>query len=213
MSIALERFELTRSVAPPTLPNTLLLMATKATELRKGAVIIDGQKLLLITEYNHHTPGNLRAVIHMKVKDLRTGVVSPMRLGSSDAFEVAYLDRKKAEYLYKEANGDYVFMDQQSFDQFPLNEELVGDKMGFVKENTVVDVTFHESLAIGVELPSSVILKVVESESAVKGNTATNVKKEAVLETGLKIKVPLHIQAGEMVKVSTADGEFQGRAN
>ena len=136
-----------------------------------------------------------------------------MRLGSSDAFEVAYLDRKKAEYLYKEANGDYVFMDQQSFDQFPLNEELVGDKMGFVKENTVVDVTFHESLAIGVELPSSVILKVVESESAVKGNTATNVKKEAVLETGLKIKVPLHIQAGEMVKVSTADGEFQGRAN
>jgi elongation factor P len=149
----------------------------------------------------------------MKVKDLRTGVVSPMRLGSSDAFEVAYLDRKKAEYLYKEANGDYIFMDQQTFDQFPLNEELVGDKMGFVKENTIVDVTFHEALAIGVELPSSVTLKVVESEQAVKGNTATNVKKEAILETGLKIKVPLHIQAGEMVKVSTADGEFQGRAN
>jgi len=188
-------------------------MAVKATELRKGAVIIDGQKLLLITEYNHHTPGNLRAVIHMKVKDLRTGVVSPMRLGSSDSFEVAYLDRKKAEYLYKEANGDYIFMDQQSYDQFPLNEELVGEKMGFVKENTVVDVTFHEALAIGVELPSSVTLKVVESEAAVKGNTATNVKKEAILETGLKIKVPLHIHAGEMVKVSTVDGEFQGRAN
>lgn len=188
-------------------------MAVKATELRKGTVIVDGQKLLLITEYMHHTPGNLRAVIHMKVKDLRTGVVSPMRLGSSDAFEVAYLDRKKAEYLYKEANGDYIFMDQQSFDQFPLNEEIVGDKMGFVKENTVVDVTFHESTAIGVELPSSVILLVVESESAVKGNTATNVKKEAVLETGLKIKVPLHIQAGEKVKVGTAEGDFQGRAN
>jgi elongation factor P len=188
-------------------------MAVKATELRKGAVIIDGQKLLLITEYNHHTPGNLRAVIHMKVKDLRSGVVSPMRLGSSDAFEVAYLEHKKAEYLYKEANGDYVFMDQTTFDQFPLNEELVGDLMGYVKENTVVDVTFHETSAIGVVLPSSVTLKVVESESAVKGNTATNVKKEAVLETGLKIKVPLHITVGEMVKVSTVDGEFQGRAN
>ena len=188
-------------------------MAVKATELRKGAVIVDGQKLLLITEYNHHTPGNLRAVIHMKVKDLRTGVVSPMRLGSSDAFEVAYLDRKKAEYLYKESNGDYVFMDRESYEQFPLGEELVGDKMGFVKENTVVDVTFHETQAIGVELPASVTLKVTESEAAVKGNTATNVKKEAVLETGLKIKVPLHIQVGEMVKVSTADGEFQGRAN
>ncbi len=188
-------------------------MAVKATELRKGAVIVDGQKLLLITEYNHHTPGNLRAVIHMKVKDLRTGMVSPMRLGSSDAFEVAYLDRKKAEYLYKESNGDYVFMDRVTYEQFPLNEELIGDLMGYVKENTVVDVTFHEALAIGVELPSSVTLKVVESEAAVKGNTATNVKKEAVLETGLKIKVPLHIQVGEMVKVSTADGEFQGRAN
>lgn len=196
----------------PTTP-TRSNMAVKATELRKGAVIVDGQKLLLITEYNHHTPGNLRAVIHMKVKDLRTGMVSPMRLGSSDAFEVAYLDRKKSEYLYKESNGDYIFMDRESYEQFPLGEELVGEMMGYVKENTVVDVTFHEALAIGVELPSSVTLKVVESEAAVKGNTATNVKKEAVLETGLKIKVPLHIQVGEMVKVSTADGEFQGRAN
>jgi elongation factor P len=135
-----------------------------------------------------------------------------MRLGSSDAFEVAYLDKKKAEYLYKDSSG-YVFMDQQNYEQFPLSEELVGDKMAFVKENTVVDVTFHETLPIGVELPGSVVLKVVEAEAAVKGNTATNVKKDAVLETGLKIKVPLHIQAGEMVKVSTADGEFQGRAN
>jgi elongation factor P len=187
-------------------------MAVKATELRKGTVIVDGEKLLLITEYSHHTPGNLRAVIHMKVKDLRTGAVSPMRLGSSDSFEVAYLDKKRAEYLYKDSSG-YVFMDQESFEQFPLSQDLVGDMMGYVKENTVVDVTFHGTQPIGVELPPSVTLRVVESEAAVKGNTATNVKKEAVLETGLKIKVPLHIQAGELVKVSTVDGEFQGRAN
>jgi len=188
-------------------------MAVRATELRKGTVIIgDHGKLLLITEFHHHTPGNLRAVIHLKVKDLRTGILSPMRLSSADAFEVAYLDRKKGEYLYKEANGDYVFMDQESFEQFPLSAELVGEKMGFVRENTVVDVTFHEGQAIGVDLPSSVTLKVVEAEHAVKGNTATNVKKDAVLETGLKIKVPIHIQPGEMVKVSTEDGEFQGRA-
>lgn len=188
-------------------------MAVRATELRKGTVIVgDHGKLLLITEYNHHTPGNLRAVIHLKVKDLRTGNLSPMRLSSSDAFEVAYLDRKKAEYLYKEANGDYVFMDQESFEQFPLPHDLVGDKMGYVRENTVVDVTFHEAAPIGVDLPSTVTLKVVEAEQAVKGNTATNVRKEAVLETGLKIKVPIHIQVGEMVRVTTEDGEFQGRA-
>ncbi len=188
-------------------------MAVKATDLRKGNVIVDKDKLLVITEYHHHTPGNLRAVIHLKVKDLRTGVVTPMRLSSSDSFEIAYLDKKKAEYLYKDTSGNYIFMDQVSFEQIPLSEDLVGDKMPFVKENTVVDVTFHETTPIGVELPVSVTLLVTESEAAVKGNTATNVKKEAVLETGLKIKVPLHIGVGELVKVSTADGEFQGRAN
>ena len=189
-------------------------MAVKATELRKGTVII-GERgvLLLITEYNHHTPGNLRAVIHLKVKNLASGQSTPMRLSSSDAFEVAYLDKKKCEYLYKEANGNYVFMEQISFEQIELSEEIVGDKMGFVRENTVVDVTFHETTPIGVELPSSVTLKVVESENAVKGNTATNVKKEAIVETGLKVKVPLHISVGDQIKISTVDGEFQGRQN
>ena len=111
-------------------------MAVKATDLRKGTVIVgDHGKLLLITEYHHHTPGNLRAVIHLKVRDVQTGVVTPMRLSSSDSFEVAYLDKKKCEYLYKESSGNYVFMDQTTFEQFPLSEELVGDKMGFVREN------------------------------------------------------------------------------
>ena len=188
-------------------------MAVKATELRKGTVIV-GERgdLLLITEYHHHTPGNLRAVIHLKVKNLRTGVVTPMRLSSSDAFEVAYLDKKKCEYLYKDSGG-YVFMDQATFEQFPLPEDLVVDKMGFVRENTVVDVTFHGLQPIGVELPASVTLKVIEAEAAVKGNTATNVKKEAIVETGMKVKVPLHISAGDQIKIGTEDGEFQGRQN
>jgi len=189
-------------------------MATKATELRKGTVIVgDHGKLLLITEYHHHTPGNLRAVIHLKVKDIRTGVVTPMRLSSSDAFEVAYLDRKKCEYLYKENDGKYVFMDQESYEQFPLDAELVEDKMGFVRENTVVDVTFHENVPLGVELPASVTLKVIEAEHAVKGNTSSNPKKDAIVETGLKVKVPFHVVAGDQIRISTADGEFQGRDN
>lgn len=188
-------------------------MAVKATELRKGTVIVGTRgELLLITEYNHHTPGNLRAVIHLKVKNLSTGQTTPMRLGSSDAFDVAYLDKKKCEYLYKDSTG-YVFMDQESFEQFPLQEELVGDLMGFVRANTAVDVTFHETTPVGMELPASVTLKVIESETAVKGNTATNVKKEAIVETGLKVKVPLHVTVGDQIKISTVDGEFQGRAN
>ena len=188
-------------------------MAVRSTELRKGTVIIGERgELLLITEYHHHTPGNLRAVIHLKVKNLSNGQTMPMRLGSSDAFEVAYLDKKKCEYLYKDSTG-YVFMDQESYEQFPLQLDLVGELMGFVRANSVVDVTFHETTPIGIELPSSVTLKVIEAESAVKGNTATNVKKEAIVETGMKVKVPLHITAGDEIKISTADGEFQGRQN
>jgi elongation factor P len=189
-------------------------MSVKATELRKGAVILGPQgELLLITEYEHRTPGNLRAVIHMKVKNLASGQTAAMRPGSGDTFETAYLDRRKCEYLYREANGDAIFMDAETFEQFPLPVSLVSDVMGYVRENTTVDVTFHEKMPVGVDLPPTVVLEVAEAEPAVKGNTATNVKKEAVLETGLKVKVPMHISTGDRVRIKTADGEFQGREN
>lgn len=188
-------------------------MTVRATELRKGTVIV-GERgdLLLITEYHHHTPGNLRAVIHAKVKNLASGVVTPQRWGSSDAFEVAYLDKKKCEYLYKDTTG-FHFMDQETFEQFQVPEDLVSDVMGYVRENTPVSVTFHGATPIGIELPSSVTLKVIEAETATRGNTATNVKKEAVVETGLRVKVPPHISVGDEIKISTVDGEFQGRQN
>ena len=188
-------------------------MTVRATELRKGTVIVGERgNLLLITEYHHHTPGNLRAVIHAKVKNLASGVVTPQRWGSSDAFEVAYLDKKKCEYLYKDTTG-FHFMDQETYEQFQVPEDLVADVMGYVRPNTPVAVTFHGPVAIGVELPASVTLKVIEAEAAVRGNTATNVKKDAVVETGLHVKVPPHISVGDEIKISTVDGEFQGRQN
>ena len=188
-------------------------MAVRATELRKGTVIVGERgQLLLITEYHHHTPGNLRAVIHVKLKNLATGTMKEMRLGSGDAFEVAYLDKKKCEYLYKDSTG-YVFMDQESFEQIPIGADLIADRMGYVRENTPVVVTFHGHIPIGVELPSTVTLKVIEAETAVRGNTATNVKKEAVIETGMKVKVPPHISVGDEIRIGTEDGEFQGRQN
>ena len=188
-------------------------MSVKATELRKGHVIVKDGDLHVITDYEHKTPGNWRAIITIKTRSLKTGSTSQLRLGSGDMLEVAYLDKKTAEYLYRESNGDYVFMDVESYEQFHVGADLIGEQMAYVRENTRVEVTFHGTTAIGIELPASVVLKVVEAEAAVKGNTATGVKKEATLETGLKIKVPLHIEAGEDVKVSTASGEFLGRAN
>ncbi|MCY3003452.1 MAG: elongation factor P [Planctomycetota bacterium] len=188
-------------------------MGVKATELRKGTVIEQDGDLWLITEYMHHTPGNLRAIIHTKMKSLRTGSTRDMRLGSGDVLEVAYLDKKPCEYLYKESNGSFVFMDSETYEQFTLPDDLVGDKMPYVKENTSCVVTFHGTSAIGVELPAAVVLLVIEADPAVRGNTATNVKKDAVVETGLKIRVPIFISKGEKVKIRTEDGEFLGRVN
>lgn len=188
-------------------------MAVRATELRKGSVIQRDGDLFVVTEYSHHTPGNLRAIIHMKVKSLKTGSTTAIRAGSSESFEVAFLDRRRCEYLYREPAGDYIFMDSESFEQFPLPAELAESSMAYVKENTSVDVTFHEHNPIGIDLPATVELVVTESEVAVKGNTATNVKKDAVVETGLNVKVPLHVAVGDKIRINTATGEFQGRVN
>ena len=189
-------------------------MGVRATEIRKGQVIEMNGDLLVVTDFEHKTPGNLRAIINIKTKSLTTGAASAMRLGSGDVLEVAYLDRKKAEYLYRDTgSGNFVFMDTEGYEQFELSQEFVGDKMAYVRENTQVEVSFHGATPVGVVLPPQVILKVTEADAAVKGNTTSGVKKDAVLETGLKIKVPIHITVGDQVKVATETGEFQGRAN
>lgn len=189
-------------------------MGVRATEIRKGQVIQLNNDLWVVVEFEHKTPGNLRAIINVKAKSLTTGATTAMRLGSSDVLEVAYLDRKQSEYLYRDSSsGNFVFMDTENYEQFELSEEFVGEKMLYVRENTQVEVAFHGTTPVGVELPPQVTLKVTEAENAVKGNTTSGVKKDAVLETGLKIKVPLHIVAGDVVKVATETGEFQGRAN
>lgn len=186
-------------------------MGVRATELRKGTVLEKDGDLLLITEYQHKTPGNLRSIIQIKTKSLVTGQTSSLRLGSGDVMDVAFLDKKKCTYLYKEGNGDFVFMDSETYDQFPLPNDLVEEKMGFVKENTEIEVTFHGTTPIGVEIGNSVVLEVTEAEEAVKGNTATNVKKDAVVETGMAVKVPLHVTVGDRIKINTENGDFQGR--
>ena len=110
-------------------------MGVTATDLRKGQVIDKDGDLLLITDYDHRTPGNWRAIISIKTRSLKTGQSAAMRLGSGDTVEIAYLDKRKAEYLYRESNGDYVFMDSESYDQFQLKEDLVGSAMRFVRDS------------------------------------------------------------------------------
>ena len=187
-------------------------MNVKATELRKGMVLQKDGDLLLITDYSHSTPGNWRAIIQVKTRSLTSGTNGQFRPAAGDQFETAFLDRKKCQYLYQEANGDFCFMDSETFEQFNITKDLGEAKMAFVKESAEVEITFHETTPIGIELPTNVVLEVTESEIAIKGNSATGVKKDAVLETGHKLKVPMHIDVGELVSVNTDTGEFMGRA-
>ncbi|HMS16707.1 MAG TPA: elongation factor P [Planctomycetota bacterium] len=188
-------------------------MTKRATEIRKGNVVILDGELWQVIDQNHHTPGNLRAIINIKFKNLATGQTRQDRYSSSDSFEVAFLEERKCQYLYKDlVTKVYHFMDLENFDQIEVPEDLISESMAYVIEQQELPLTFHNGTPISVELPPSVNLRITESEPATKGNTVSNLFKRAVLETGLEIKVPLHIGEGELVKVSTATGEFMGRA-
>ncbi len=183
----------------------------KAVDVRKGMVLVLDGELYVVTDFEHIAPGNWRAINQIKCKHLITGTVKQMRKGSSEDLEEAYLDKRTCSYLYKDGD-QYVFMDTETFDQHHLGEDLVGDAMKWVKENQEVEVTFHEGQPITVNLPTAVVLQVTEAEMAVKGDSVTNDKKGAVLETGAEIRVPMYIKEGEYVKVNTETGEFLGRA-
>lgn len=168
--------------------------------------------LWVIVDYEHITPGNWRAIHQIKLKNLKTGNQKMLRLGSGDTVDEVYLEKKECQYLYKD-NAGYTFMDNESFDQFPMPADVIGDMMNFVTENSNVIVTFHEGIPISVELPAAVILKVTEAEPAARGNTATSVTKNVKVETGYELKAPPHIDVGDMIKISTETGEFLSRSN
>ncbi|GAB4159673.1 MAG: elongation factor P [Planctomycetota bacterium] len=187
-------------------------MGIRVTEAKKGMVIRYEGELYQIAKYEHVTPGNWRAIHHLNLKNLKTGRQKDVRMNTSDQIEPVYLDARECQYLYKDSLG-YTFMDTENYEQFVLNAEVIGDSMSYITDNSVVTVVFCEGEALTVQLPPSVVLEVVETEEAAKGDTVSNVQKPAKLETGIEIKVPAHIKVGDKVKVSTDSGEFQGRAN
>lgn len=188
-------------------------MGRRATEIRKGNVLeIDGE-LWKVVDQDHNTPGNWRAIINLKVKNLRTGQTKTNRYGSGDVLEVAFLENRKCQYLYRDVTTScFVFMDNENYDQYELSEDEIGDAMSYVVEEQIVEMTFHDDKPVDITLPASVNLRVKQSDPAIKGNTVSSVFKPAVLETGLVIKVPMHIAEGELIRLSTQTGEFQGRA-
>lgn len=183
----------------------------KSNELRPGmAVRIDGQSYA-ITQYNHISPGNWRAMVSLKLKNLSSGLVAEKRFRSGEDIEVVDLDRREMEYLYSDQSG-HVFMDSLNFEQISLTDEFLGTSMLYVRPNTTITILVSEGKPVNVELPSAVELTVTDTPPGIKGATATNQLKEATMETGLKTKVPPFIEEGEMLRISTADGSYMSRA-
>ncbi len=150
-------------------------------------------------------------IVKVKVKNMRTGVINEMSFTGGDKVEPAHIDKKEMQYLYDDGTS-IVFMDNETYDQIEIPKERLTWELQFMKPNSNVTISLYENEILGVMLPDKVELQITECENAVKGDTATSASKNAVCETGLEIKVPLFIQNGEIVVISTADGKYSGRA-
>jgi len=182
-----------------------------ANDIRKGQVIKFNGEPHLVMETQHRTPGNLRAFVQIKMRNLRYGKALDQRFASTESIEVLPTERRTLEFSYADRDV-YAFIDPESFEQIELTETTLGDVKNYLTAGGKVDVLFVDEKALSVDLPSAVTLKIVESADGVKGDTASNVQKPAKLETGLVVHVPLFIKEGELIRVSTADGSYLGRA-
>jgi elongation factor P len=182
-----------------------------ANEVGKGQAIKWNTDICVVLESQHRTPGNLRAFVQMTLRSLRTGKSFVQRFNSNESLELVPMARKKYEFSYNDGEG-YHFIDPTTYEDLVLQPEFVEKIKDFLTENQTVNVVFTDDKVAEVELPASVNLRITESSDGVRGDSANNVQKPATLETGLTIQVPLFIKEGELVKISTVDGKYMGRA-
>lgn len=182
-----------------------------AGEFRNGVTFdIDGNVFQII-EFQHVKPGKGAAFVRTKIKNVITGAVLDRTFNPTEKFPTAFVERKAMQYLYSEGNL-YYFMDNETYEQLPIDETKLGDAFKFVKENMEVKVLSYKGSVFGVEPPNFVELEVTQTDPGFKGDTATNATKPAILETGAEIRVPLFIDQGEMIRIDTRTGEYMERA-
>ena len=186
-------------------------MNIPATQIRAGMIVMYNGELHRVHEASHRTPGNLRAFMQVRLRNLRTGSMMDNRFSSSDRIEKAELETQDLEYLYSDSQGHH-FMNQNTYDQFTLSDELVGDAMKYLLPNTAITADFYEGNPVGIELPTTVVLKVTETQPGMKGATASASYKPATLETGLVVQVPQFVEAGVSIKIDTRDDSYLERA-
>lgn len=179
--------------------------------MKKGMLIKVGEDLFRVLELQHVTPGNLRGFVRVRFRNIRNGSLSDQKLRSEDTVERAVLDERQMQYLYKDGDS-YHFMDTESYEQMQMSAEALGDSVNYIMPDATIAVEFYGSEPVGIELPPTVDLKVVDTVPGIKGATASNQIKPATLETGLVVNVPPFVNTGDVVRVSTDTGEYLSRA-
>ncbi|MBV8478566.1 MAG: elongation factor P [Acidobacteria bacterium] len=186
-------------------------MAISATQLRPGMIIKHNNDLHSVFSVEHRTPGNLRAFIQAKLRNLRTGAMFEHRFRSPDPIEKITVDEVEMQYLYNDGDA-YYFMDTNTYEQTHLTKEILGEAVDYLIPNLEIRIEFFDGKPVGVELPQTVELTVIETEPGLKSATASSVTKPAKTETGLIVQVPPFINQGEKIRVDTSEGAYLSRA-
>jgi elongation factor P len=186
------------------------MSSTKATQLRPGMVIQHEGQLYTVFSVDHRTPGNKRGSMQTRLKNLRTGVMIDYRFRAEEFVERAILDEIAFEYLYKEGE-DYHFMNSETFEQMQMTADELGESVYYLIPNTIVKIEFFEEKAIGVDLPDTMDMKVVQTEPTLQKATASAVMKPATLETGLVVNVPPFVNEGDRIRVDTSEARYVQR--
>jgi len=183
----------------------------QATQLKRGMVIKHEGDLYRVVEAQHKTPGNLRGMVQAKIRNLKTNSISDHRFRSVDMVERAILDETEMEFLYQD--GDmYHFMNNETYEQIGLSHEVLGDAVSYLIPNIKLKIALWEERPVGIDLPLTVEMTVVETEPAIKGASVSNVGKPAKMETGLIIQVPAFVSEGDVIRIDTASGSYLERA-
>ena len=177
------------------------------SDFRPGLVIRYNSDLWTVVEFQHVNPGNWRAFVRTKLKNIKSGKVIENRFRAGEPIEIIRIERKEYQFLYHDGSG-YVFMDKDTYEQLTVDEAQLGEGAHFLKDSESVDILFNGTEITGIELPITVELKVVETVPGVRGDTATNATKPAQLETGATVNVPLFVNEGDMLRIDTRTGEY-----
>ena len=181
-----------------------------AGDFKNGITFEMDSQVYQVVEFQHVKPGKGAAFVRTKIKNVITGSSAERSFNPSEKFERAHINRRDMQYLYKDEDL-YYFMDEETYEQIPLNAESIGNTLEFIKENMTCKILFFKGQVIGLEPPTFVELEITETEPGYKGDTATGATKPATVETGAQIKVPLFVNQGDVVRVDTRTGEYMER--